>query len=106
VIILLALMLGVLQIRQPGPHGSKAATKKSSLGIPAMEKGTDKMSALANPVPKLPIVVSQLREVLDLLDDDAVVDLEIDGRLGYIHRIDMREDRNENFRLVLIGTEE
>lgn len=64
------------------------------------------MAALASTEYKLPIVVSQLREILELLDDDAVVDLEVDGRLGYIHRIDMREDRNENLRLILVGTEE
>jgi len=64
------------------------------------------MPALASTEAKLPIVVSQLREILDLLDDDAVVDLQVDGRLGYIYRVDMREDRNENLRLILIGTEE
>lgn len=64
------------------------------------------MSVSVKAAPKLPTTVGELRDVLDLLDDTATIDIDFDGKLGYIYYATLDEDFHGNLLLHIKGTEE
>jgi hypothetical protein len=64
------------------------------------------MSAKLKPVPKLPTSIGELRDILDLLEDDATIDIDFDGRTGYIYYATLDEGFSGQLMLHIKGTEE